>query len=238
MPTDARPWSLQGEEKRRKVEAMFAEIAPRYDLLNSILSFRLHHRWRSEAVRSLRLGAGGRALDVCCGTGDFARALRRAVGPSGLVVGVDFCLPMLQIAERKGDGASYHLGDACSLPVAPQSVDGVTVGWGIRNVPDIDHAHREAFRVLRSGGRFASLDMARPRNRAVRWLCERLWHRGSRLLGRFFGFGEAYAYLPESTARFWDRERLATSMREAGFVDVEWRDFLFGNICLHTGRRP
>lgn len=231
-------WQAEGVQKRAAVQGMFAEIAPTYDLLNSILSLRRHHVWRRMAVQRLELVPGQTALDVCSGTGDFLAPLRRAVGLEGRVVGVDFCLPMLQLAATKGAGAGLTTGDACRLPIRAGAVDAVSVGWGIRNVPDVDAAHRELFRVLKPGGRFVSLDMAKPRSRAVRGLGRLMFHRLAPWIGARFGRAEAYTYLPKSTERFLSREQLRDSMERAGFVDVAWQDLFLGNICLHFGRKP
>jgi demethylmenaquinone methyltransferase / 2-methoxy-6-polyprenyl-1,4-benzoquinol methylase len=236
---EERIWLAEGTQKRAAVRNMFSDLAPTYDLANSLLSLSLHHRWRSQAVAMLDMRLGDRALDVCCGTGDFLAPLRRAIGSSGTAVGVDFCSPMLaKAAEKYGSVASLALGDACRLPLANEVFDGVTVGWGIRNVPDIDEAHREIFRVLRPGGRFVSLDMARPKNGVVRAVSEFIFSTVVPRLGKLFGHGQAYTYLPESTQRFWSRERLAASMESAGLIDIRYRDLMFGNICVHYGRRP
>jgi demethylmenaquinone methyltransferase/2-methoxy-6-polyprenyl-1,4-benzoquinol methylase len=234
---DKAPWLETGDDKCRAVRRMFDQIAPVYDLLNGVMSLNLHHRWRRFAVGLLCLRPGDRALDVCCGTGDFLPPLRRAVGPQGELLGVDFSAAMLGFAPSKDAAAALTTGDACALPVASSWFDAVTVGWGIRNVPDIDLAHREAFRVLRRGGRFVSLDCAMPRNPLARLAARAAGRVLLPALGRLFGRATAYTYLPESTARFWDRERLASSMREAGFVDVAWRDLFGGNICVHFGRK-
>ncbi len=230
-------WQTEGLNKRQAVRGMFADIAPTYDLLNSLLSFRLHHRWRAISVRKLGLKQGYRVLDVCCGTGDFMRPLRKSVGSSGEVFGLDFCLPMLCLARKKNVPGPVGLGDACQLPVRSDSLDGVSVGWGIRNVPDIDEAHRELARILKPGGRFVSLDMAIPSNRAVRkvsiWMGERMIP----LLGSLFGKSEAYTYLPKSAQRFRSRADLSQSMESAGFKDVGFRDFFFGNVCVHWGTK-
>jgi len=213
---------------------MFSEIAGNYDRLNSLLSLNLHRRWRAAAVASLKLGPGDRALDVCCGTGDFAAELMKRVGKDGLVVGIDFALPMLEIARRKTD-APYSLGDACALAIRSEQFDAATVGWGIRNVPDIDLAHREIVRTLKKGGRFVSLDMALPENGLIRFVSRLVFRICSPLLGTLFGSRSAYQYLPESTERFWSREELAASMRKAGLTRVRFRNFMFGNICMHWG---
>jgi demethylmenaquinone methyltransferase/2-methoxy-6-polyprenyl-1,4-benzoquinol methylase len=262
-------WRREGEGKRAAVRGMFADIARGYDRMNGLMSFGLHHRWRAFAVRQLWLHEGQRVLDVCCGTGDFMLSLRKEVGSTGQVFGVDFCLPMLEGAQEKlrapsalppapshrptepsqssTDGAprrregesSLALGDACRLPVASDAFDGVSVGWGLRNVPDLDAALGEAYRVLKKGGRFVSLDMARPRNPIVRKAAEFALRRALPLLGKLLRLGdEAYAYLPESTLRFASRETLAAAMERAGFVDVAYRDLMLGNLCVHWGRKP
>jgi demethylmenaquinone methyltransferase/2-methoxy-6-polyprenyl-1,4-benzoquinol methylase len=232
------PWQAEGEEKREKVRQMFAEIAPRYDLVNSLMSFSRHRHWRAFAVSVLNLSQGDRALDVCSGTGDFIAPLRKAVGDPGSVAGLDFCLPMLEIAKKKGVPGSLLEGDACRLPIRDASVNAVSVGWGIRNVPDIDAAHREMARVLKPGGRLVSVDMAKPRNPIVR-LGSKLVGRGLLpLLGSIFGARKAYTYLPKSTEKFLSRQELRESMERAGLKDVRWKDFMFGNICIHWGTKP
>jgi len=231
-------WEAQGTEKRARVQGMFDAIAPSYDRVNRLMSFALDRRWRAFVVRQLDLQTGDAALDLCSGTGDFLPPLRQAIGDNGELVGLDFSFPMLERSRAKPHGATLILGDAGNLPIANERFDAVTVGWGIRNVPDIDRTHVEIARVLRPGGVFASIDMAVPRNP--------IWRAGSRFiskfviptLGRLFGAPDAYRYLPESTERFWDRQRLADSMRNAGFVDIRIIDLMGGNICAHIGRKP
>lgn len=231
-------WQTEGVQKRTAVRGMFADIAPTYDLLNSLITFRLHHRWRAFAVRQLLLKDRDQALDVCCGTGDFITQLRKAVGQQGRVFGVDFCLPMLELAQKKRIPGEISLGDACRLPIRSESMNGASVGWGIRNVPDVDEAHREIWRVLKPGARFVSLDMALPRGALIRkvsrYTCDRLVPR----LGSLFGKTQAYTYLPKSTQRFMSRDELKRSMEAAGFVDVRWKDLFYGNICVHWGTKP
>lgn len=232
-------WDAQGRDKRAAVQEMFGRIAPSYDLLNSLLSLSLHRRWRAYAVSLLGLQKGDRVLDVCCGTGDFFSPLRKAVGAEGAVVGLDFCAPMLEVAQKKGAPAdALVLGDACALPIESESVSGVTVGWGMRNVPDLDQAHREIFRVLKPGGRFVSIDMAIPRSRVFHLPCAFLFNKLVPKLGSLFGQKEAYTYLPKSTERFASREELVASMQRAGMVDCRWKDLMLGNICIHWGRKP
>jgi demethylmenaquinone methyltransferase/2-methoxy-6-polyprenyl-1,4-benzoquinol methylase len=215
---------------------MFAEIAPTYDLCNSLMSMNLHHRWRKLAASKLQLKPGFSALDVCCGTGDFIAPLRKGVGPGGKVYASDFCLPMLQRAKDKSANG-LALADACRLPYTGGIMDAISVGWGIRNVPDIDGAHREIARVLKVGGRFVSLDMARPRNSFIRTTSEWIFNAMIPFLGTLFRKKKAYTYLPKSTAKFKTREELKESMEKAGFTDVGYRDLFFGNICIHWGQK-
>ena len=229
-------WKTEGAEKRSAVQRMFAEIAPTYDRLNGLISFSLHKRWREFAVTKLNLSMGQKALDVCCGTGDFMIPLRKRVGDSGLVCGVDFCQPMLDVARHKKVG-DLALGDACNLPIASEAFDAVSVGWGIRNVPDIDTAHLELFRVLKHGGRFVSLDMARPANPVVRPIAEWTFNHLVPFLGSLFGKTSAYTYLPKSTQRFKTRQELRLSMEQAGFTEVGFSDLMMGNICVHWGKK-
>ena len=232
------PWQAAGSEKREAVRDLFSGIADRYDLLNSIMSLSRHRRWREHAVSTLELKRGDSALDVCSGTGDFLVPLRKAVGSDGRVLGVDFCLPMLRRAREKSAPGFLMQGDASALPVQSDSVDAVTVGWGIRNVQDIDKAHHEIVRVLKTGGRFVSLDMALPRNNVTRAVSGVICGRLLPLLGSLFGAKKAYIYLPKSTQSFASREQLAESMKHAGFVEIGWKDLMFGNICMHWGRKP
>ena len=232
------PWTKDGEEKRRSVRSMFADIAPTYDLLNSVMSLRLHYRWRSIAVKTLNLSPGDTVLDVCCGTGCFLDPLKRVVGDSGRLIGVDFCAPMLEIAsKRHGRTCGLAVGDACDLPVATGLFDGVTVGWGLRNVPSVETALREVLRVLKSGGRFVSLDMSRPQG-VLGALSEKVFHTLVPVVGTLFGKREAYTYLPKSTLRFLPPAELAEALSSLGFVDVWHQPLFFGNVGMVGGRKP
>jgi len=215
------------------VKEMFSNIAPTYDLCNSLMTLRLHRRWRRIAARHLKLQPGDRALDVCSGTGDFVPLLRNLVHSNGKVFGADFCLPMLKQARSK-PANGLLMADACCLPVRSNSLDGISVGWGIRNVTDIDAAHREIARALRKGGRFVSIDCARPRGH-IGFVCEWAFNHIVPLLGALVGHRRAYTYLPVSTREFRSREELKESMEHAGFVEVNYADLFFGNICIHWG---
>lgn len=230
------PWTLAGAEKRSAVKRMFADIAPHYDRLNGIMSLSLHRRWRRAAIRTIEIASGEAVFDVCCGTGDFLSAMAPVIGPKGCAIGVDFAFPMLKIAKRKGHG-NLALGDGCRLPLSSESFDAATVGWGLRNVEDIDSAISEIRRCLRTGGRFVTLDMAIPRNGLVRSVSGFVGRYLLPLLGRAVGNRSAYEYLPNSAARFDTPEGLAERFARLGFTDIGIKRFMFGNIAMVWGRK-
>ena len=230
-------WHTHRDKNTAEVHDVFANLAPNYDALNQWISLRTHKRLRALAVRKLSLTPGASALDVCSGTGDFISALRTAVGPKGRVIGVDFCLPMIREANRKHVPGLSLLADAGALPIASNSVDAVTVGWGIRNVGDLEAVHQEIFRVLKPGGRFVSLDMTRP-DRALGRASARALHYALPKFGGIVGHGSAYAYLSASTLAFASKHQLAESMRRAGFAQVGFSEHLLGNVCMHSGAKP
>lgn len=232
---ESQPWLAEGEAKRHLVQGMFDQIAPTYDQLNHLLTFNKDHGWRKKAVQLAEIRTGETVLDLCCGTGDFLPQIRRATGTSGRLIGMDFSLPMLGIAPKKDASAMLAQADAMQIPLRTNSVDVVTVGWGIRNVPNIDQVHQEIFRVLRPGGRFVSVDMAQPKSALIGALSRFVFRRGVPVIGALFGQAKAYKYLPESTQRFHSREELIQSMQRAGFSSSRFVDLFFGNICIHLG---
>lgn len=233
-----------GEQKRSYVRDMFARIAPRYDLLNSLLSWRIHHYWRGVAAREARLRPGDIALDVCTGTADLALRLARQVGEQGKVIGVDFCLPMLQRGWQKvrqrgrQEQITLILADALQLPFASNTFHAVTVAFGIRNVADIRAAFAEMWRVLQPGGRVVCLEFSLPRLQPFRALYELYFYRLLPRIGALFSHGDAYLYLPTSVRYFPERERLAQIMQEVGFTEVQWRELTLGIVCIHSGVKP
>lgn len=228
-------------EKAAYVQRMFDDIAPRYDLLNDTLSVGIHHSWRAFATRCATLEPGDSVLDVCTGTGVWTPLLRKAVGPSGRVVGVDFSGGMLRggRAVLARAGAPCVQGDATRLPFVDDEFDAATVAFGIRNVGDVEQAFREMARVVRPGGRVVCLEFAEPKAGAFRALY-RVYSRFvmPNVGGAISGRRDAYAYLPASVARFQSRPELALSMRRAGLEDVRWVDLTFGLVCVHVGVTP
>ncbi|MFH1680482.1 MAG: ubiquinone/menaquinone biosynthesis methyltransferase [Candidatus Eisenbacteria bacterium] len=211
------------ERQRTAVREMFDRISGRYDLLNRILSLGLDVRWRREAVRRMRVGEGGRVLDVACGTGDLSIEAARAV-PGGLVLGIDFSTPMLRRAREKAAAAGapvlFAEGAAERLPVRDRSFDASGIAFGIRNVPDRARAIREMARAVRPGGRVVVLDLAAPaggiEGAAVRFYLRRIVP----LLGGSISSPGAYRYLAESMSAFPPPETFRREMEEAGLVDV------------------
>jgi demethylmenaquinone methyltransferase/2-methoxy-6-polyprenyl-1,4-benzoquinol methylase len=232
---------IANHQKRTYILDLFARVAPRYDLLNSLLSLGVHYYWREKAARVARLQPGDTALDVCTGTADLAIRLARDVGDGGKVVGADFCEPMLRLGQRKvskqanGQRVTLVLADAVQLPFAPNSFEAVTVAFGIRNVVDIRQAFAEMWRVLKPGGRAVCLEFSLPRNRIFRELYSFYFYCLVPWMGGLLSHRDAYSYLPASVRRFPEREVLAQIMREAGFAEVTWQELTFGIVCIHSG---
>ena len=213
------------------VEAMFDRISPVYDAMNRVMTAGLDRRWRRLTAEAVVV-PGDEVLDACCGTGDLALAAERA---GGRVTGLDFSERMLERARRKSASVRWVRGDALALPFADGSFDAVTVGFGIRNVDDLEAGLRELARVLRPGGRLGCLEITRPRG--LLRLFFRLWFDGLvPLAGKVLPGGAAYTYLPASVRRFPGPEDLAELMRRAGFEDVRWRLLGGGIVALHTAR--
>ena len=221
----------EGDEKREAVRDMFDAIAPRYDLVNRIMTFRLDVRWRRRAVRSLGLPAGRRILDLASGTGDLCVDLARA----GLrPVSVDLSLGMLR-ADRSG--APRVQADILRLPVPAASVDGVTCGFALRNLVDLDAFFAELARVLRPGGRIALLDVGIPHNRLVRFGNGIYFGKVVPRIGALLSDAAAYRYLPRSVAYLPAPEEMVAMLRAAGFTDAAHADLSGGITQLLTGTR-
>lgn len=230
------------DKSPNRIAGMFDAIAPRYDLLNRVLSAGIDQRWRARAIRSLGLADTDTLLDVCTGTADVALA-GRAAGASR-VLGVDFSGAMLSLGLAKVRAAGQDgrialvRGDAMQLPVASGSTDAVTVAFGIRNVQRPEVACAEMARALRSGGRLAILEFGVPRLPGVRALYRWYFTRLLPLVGRFVsGHGGAYSYLPESVGSFPPPAEFMTILRQAGFDDVRADPLTFGIVYLYTARK-
>jgi demethylmenaquinone methyltransferase/2-methoxy-6-polyprenyl-1,4-benzoquinol methylase len=213
------------------VQRMFDRIAPVYDAMNRVMTLGLDQRWRKATVRAA-VHEGDHVLDACCGTGDLAVAAWKA--GAGHVVGLDFSGRMLERAERKAPELEWVQGDVLALPFEAASFDSAVVGFGVRNVEDLEAALKELRRVLRPGGHLGILEITTPRG----WLAPfyRLWFdRIVPLLGRLLPGGDAYTYLPASVRRFPGPEDLAELLGSCGFRAVQFRLFAGGIVALHVG---
>jgi demethylmenaquinone methyltransferase/2-methoxy-6-polyprenyl-1,4-benzoquinol methylase len=212
------------------VRAMFDRIAPVYDAMNRIMTVGLDVRWRRLAAEVV--SPGDRVLDACCGTGDLALAAARR---GGVVTGLDFAERMLERARRKAPGLEWVQGDLLSLPFGERSFDAATVGFGVRNVADLDVALRELRRVLRPGGRLAILEITRPRGPLAPFY--RLWFDGIvPALGKALPGGSAYTYLPASVRRFPGPDELVERLERTGFGAVSYRFLAGGIVALHVAQ--
>jgi demethylmenaquinone methyltransferase/2-methoxy-6-polyprenyl-1,4-benzoquinol methylase len=208
---------------------MFDRIAPVYDAMNRIMTAGLDRSWRRQTARAV-VRPGARVLDACCGTGDLALAAERE---GGFVTGLDFSARMLERARRKSTSVTWVQGDVLALPFADGAFDAVTIGFGVRNLDDLDAGLRELRRVLRPGGRLGILEITRPRG-PLRLFFSLWFDRLVPLVGRVVPGGRAYTYLPASVRRFPDADGLTTMLEAAGFRDVTSR-LLGGTIvALHV----
>jgi demethylmenaquinone methyltransferase/2-methoxy-6-polyprenyl-1,4-benzoquinol methylase len=215
-----------------EVRTMFDRIAPVYDVMNRAMTLGLDRRWRRLTAAAV-VRPGDRVVDACCGTGDLAVAAARA---GGRVTGVDFSEEMLARARRKAPALEWVQADAAALPFPDGSFEVATVGFGIRNLADLEGGLRELARVLAPGGRLGCLEITRPRGVLRPFF--RVWFDGLvPLAGRVLPGGGAYSYLPASVRRFPGPEDLAAAMRRAGFADVGWRLLGGGIVALHVGRK-
>jgi demethylmenaquinone methyltransferase / 2-methoxy-6-polyprenyl-1,4-benzoquinol methylase len=213
------------------VRTMFDRIAPVYDAMNHVMTAGLDRRWRRETAQAV-VSPGDRVLDACCGTGDLALADLRAGGAR--VTGLDFSEQMLERARAKSSEIDWVQGDALALPFADGSFDAATVGFGVRNLDDLESGLRELRRVLRPGGRVGILEITRPRG--VLRPFYKLWFDGLiPLAGKLLPGGSAYTYLPASVRRFPEAKDFAELMRSTGFDHVGYRLFAGGIVALHTG---
>jgi demethylmenaquinone methyltransferase / 2-methoxy-6-polyprenyl-1,4-benzoquinol methylase len=219
-----------GHLEPNEVRRLFDRIAPVYDAMNRVMTAGLDRSWRRLTVQAV-VRPGDRVLDACCGTGDLAVAAERE---GGVVTGLDFSPGMLERARRKSDTVDWVEGDLLALPFADDSFDAATVGFGVRNVADLDAALGELHRVLRPGGRLAILEITQPRGLLKPFFA--LWFdRVVPLLGKVLPGGKAYTYLPASVRRFPGAEELVHHLEAQGFRDVTFRLFGATIVALHVG---
>lgn len=240
LATDRKLPVQGGDEKREYVRGMFTAIAPRYDFLNHLLSLNMDRYWRRAAIA--RLGwerlPGGRYLDLCSGTMDLAAALGNRNGFAGRIIGADFVHPMLVRGRGKSARVRPVTADTLALPFPESSFDGATVGFGVRNLADLEAGLREIARVLRPGSRLVLLEFTTPPRQPLRALYSFYFRRVLPTIGRLVSkHTTAYTYLPESVLAFPDPPALAERMEQAGFTEVEYRTLTGGICAVHVGTR-
>ncbi len=230
--------------KEKYVHGVFAAIARRYDLMNTLLSFNRDKYWRRFAVARTGLAAGGRALDVCCGTGLLSLELARAAGRNGRVVGLDFCREMLAVDEANiaaspfGRQVELVEGNAMALPFPDDSFDCATIGFALRNVPDIATVLAEMRRVVRPGGTVVSLELAKPGAPVFKQLYYLYFEQILPLLGKAgAGVDGPYRWLPESLRRFPHQAEVRDIFRAAGLREAVYHELTGGIVAVHTGKK-
>ncbi|MGH7705909.1 MAG: bifunctional demethylmenaquinone methyltransferase/2-methoxy-6-polyprenyl-1,4-benzoquinol methylase UbiE [Candidatus Dormibacteria bacterium] len=227
-----------GRPEPEAVRGMFTDLAPRYDLLNTVLSQGQDRRWRRRAAQLTRVKPGDRVLDVCTGTGALAAILARQVGGRGEVIGVDLTEAMLKVARSRVAGVRFQAADACQLPFPDRTFAAATMAFGLRNIADRPRALGELARVLRPGGRAVILEFSQVHpalGAAYAWYSRRLIPPIARLV---LGRDSAYRYLTASIAAFATPEEVGGWMTQAGLVGVRVHRMSLGIVALHVGRSP
>ena len=234
------------DKSEARIRRMFGKIAPRYDLLNHLLSLNIDKYWRWRTVRLAAPQGEGPILDLCTGTGDLALAYHRAAGGSVPVLGADFCHEMLAIARQKAaklDSPALPVfleADTMRLPLESDTYQLVTVAFGLRNVADTDAGLAEMVRVCQPGGRVAVLEFSTPRWQPLRGIYQAYFRYVLPKIGQWLSRSpdDAYSYLPQSVGQFPCGEALAKRMRAAGLDDVWFKPFTFGVATLYVGTKP
>jgi demethylmenaquinone methyltransferase / 2-methoxy-6-polyprenyl-1,4-benzoquinol methylase len=237
-PVPPAPAADRGTLPEPQVRAMFDRIARVYDLMNSVMTAGLHHKWRRRAADLAHVGPGDRVLDVATGTGDLAIELSKRVTPGGQVVGTDFSEEMLVHARRKAPGMRFEWGNALQLPYADGEFAAATVGFGARNFSDLDQGLSEMARVVKPGGRVVILEITTPQKPPLSTFFRLWFDRVVPLIGKVAGDPDAYDYLPNSVKRFPEPAGLAASLERAGLERIRWVLTAGGIIALHVGVKP
>lgn len=231
------------QSKEERVHGVFEKIYENYDHMNSVISFQQHIKWRNDTMKKMNVHLGAKALDVCCGTADWTIALADAVGPEGSVTGLDFSQNMLKIGEEKlrerslGQATLVH-GNAMELPFEDNSFDYVTIGFGLRNVPDYNQVLREMQRVLKPGGIAVCLETSQPTMPGFKHLYRGYFRFIMPIFGKLFAKSyDEYSWLQESAKDFPGMKELARMFSDAGFVNVEYKPYSGGVAAVHIGHK-
>ncbi len=225
--------------KEQKVHNVFEKISDDYDKMNSVISFNQHKKWRTDIMKRMNVQKGARALDVCCGTADWTIALSDATGPTGHVTGLDFSENMLEVGHTKVENYPHidlvH-GNAMELPFPDNSFDYVTIGFGLRNVPNYETALKEIHRVLKPGGMIACLETSHPEMRGYKQLFSFYFKVIMPLFGKIFAKSyDEYSWLQESADDFPGMKELAQMFSEAGFQEISYKAYSGGAAAGHIG---
>ncbi|MBT2639106.1 demethylmenaquinone methyltransferase [Bacillus sp. ISL-39] len=231
------------QSKEQRVHGVFEKIYENYDQMNSVISFQQHIKWRNDTMKKMDVQKGAKALDVCCGTADWTIALAEAAGKDGEVVGLDFSKNMLKIGEEKLqarnlDQATLIHGNAMELPFEDNSFDYVTIGFGLRNVPDYNQVLREMYRVLKPGGMAVCLETSQPTMPGFKQAYRVYFRFIMPMFGKMFAKSyDEYSWLQESAKDFPGMKELAKMFAEAGFNNVEYKPYSGGVAAVHIGRK-
>ena len=229
------------QSKEERVHHVFEKIYDNYDSMNSIISFKRHKAWRKDIMKRMQVKENSTALDVCCGTGDWSIALSEAVGKNGEVIGLDFSKNMLSVAEKKKQDLKLEQlnlmhGNAMELPFDNNSFDYVTIGFGLRNVPDYQTVISELFRVVKPGGKVVCLETSQPTLFGYRQLYYFYFRFIMPLFGKLFAKSyNEYAWLHESARSFPDKKELKQMFLHAGFSQVQVKSYTGGVAAMHMG---
>lgn len=227
---------LTGSERAQYIRELFTRIAPRYDMLNRLMTGGMDLRWRREVISLIKIRPHGSVLDLGTGTGDLARETLTQY-PKARVTAADFTLEMMRTGKRSGD-LNFSAADALMLPFKERTFDAVVSGFLMRNVSDVQQTLREKHRVLKPGGRIVILDTTRPKKNLLSPLIKFHMHVIIPALGRLLsGYSEAYTYLPNSTEKFLSAEELTVRMVAVGFKRVNFKRLMLGTIAIHWGEK-
>ncbi len=234
---------MQQQTKEERVHHVFEKIYSRYDRMNSIISFQQHRLWRKDVMKRMKVTPGDHTLDVCCGTGDWTMALAKEVGPAGKVIGLDFSVNMLSIGikkklENRVSQVEFEHGNAMELPYPDDSFDYVTIGFGLRNVPDYLQVLKEMRRVVKPGGKVVCLETSQPTNPFFKPLYYFYFKNIMPLFGRLFAKSyQEYNWLHESAKDFPGKDELKAMFQEAGLTNIAVKSYTGGVAAMHMGEK-
>ena len=231
------------QSKEERVHKVFENISSEYDKMNAVISFQQHTKWRNDTMNRMKVQRGKKALDVCCGTADWSVSMAEAVGEEGSVIGLDFSANMLEVGQQKINKLGMKNielvhGNAMDMPFADNSFDYVTIGFGLRNVPDAAHVLKEMHRVLKPGGIAVCLETSQPTLPGYRQLFQFYFRYIMPLFGKVFAKSyQEYSWLQESARDFPGMKELAKLFEEAGFTNVTYKSYSGGAAASHFGRK-